>query len=827
MTGISEQHEVIEYLWEHRMIDDGEEHYKQTIKNKCLNETKLGEKLLNDIASTVVETLEQRIRSAKKALFKSNGRQQHWSYLLPLVKAESGAWAITECLMFELSRPQNPTYHHICLALADIYIRQILFDKWLTKEKGYATAFLRKNSSALATKAQHLRFSRRLEKKIASVIDGDDYELNRRAKISLGALLFNCIETAQPDLLTQRASNKGKIKKKFGATKIYFSDDFLDDVNRLHGVASLTQPDRKPMLIPPQPYKRKENGQVTGGYYLLENKVYRTDWQPHKFNPSDEAIESLNLIQATPWRVNKNVLHFLLRNPVIAPQYPHRKPVKLANALWEKLDDQTKLKVQQQYSDEMAEFVSTTSKAMTYERQINQAMELEDKTAFWQPHVCDFRGRLYPANQMLTSQGDHVAKALIEFANGKRLGKQGLNALKLQVANTYKWDKATINERYQNVNLMADEIIKMVDSDQLAMKYINQADEPMMFYAAAMELGKALRCKNPERFVSHVPCHVDGVTNGLQILSLLGKDLVGAEKTNCTATLTRNDLYIEVAKRIRLIIGELKNSTEDPITLSVCEVWSKQISDDKVARMITKRPLMTTSYGVTREGIREQLVNDRLVDNVEIPECFSHLPIKQARHKLAGYMRDWICQARTEAVEQSVKIMDYLKETAKVLAENGYPLSWVTPDGCLVSQQYVVLKSKNVRTFDNFMRRLVCRTDKLSPSKNAGAAAPNVVHSLDATMLRKTALRLSHCEPAIKDMAFVHDSYAVHACNLQVLNYELRKVAVEMFSGNWLTDDFHKAIVKLVGDEVSLPTPPTQGDLEVSKEIPNAVYFFS
>ena len=92
-------------------------------------------------------------------------------------------------------------------------------------------------------------------------------------------------------------------------------------------------------------------------------------------------------------------------------------------------------------------------------------------------------------------------------------------------------------------------------------------------------------------------------------------------------------------------------------------------------------------------------------------------------------------------------------------------------------------------------------------------------------MLRQTALFLSH--RGITDMAFVHDSYAVHCCHLDELNLVLRQVAVDMFKGDWLTDSFYQGLLWLVDDKVDLPKPPPQGSLDVENEIPNALYFFS
>jgi len=426
---------------------------------------------------------------------------------------------------------------------------------------------------------------------------------------------------------------------------------------------------------------------------------------------------------------------------------------------------------------------------------------------------------------MLTSQGDHYSKSLIIFHNGKRLGKGGLKALKIHVANCYGHDKLSLAARVREVEKLLPEIQAMLTDDQKSISLISQADEPMTFYAAALELAKATLMEDPTQFVSHIPVAVDGTCNGLQILSLLGKDIVGAEKTNCTARADRSDLYAEVGQAVREIVEQIIEKGEGDEEYDAACAWYEFIQHDKNARAVCKRAIMTSPYGVTKEGIREQLVNDRMTDSLVIPDCLSALPIITARHRLAGYMRNWIIEAREGSVREAVKIMDYFKESSQILAENDYALSWLTPDGCEVMQEYVVIKNKLVRTFDNWMRRLRKRTDELSPHKNSGAAAPNVVHSLDAAMARMVARRLSKMK--IEDMAFVHDSYAVHACHLDVLNQVIREVAVEMFKDNWLRDSFHEGLVQVTQGELTLPNPPQQGSLNIEESLPKATYFFS
>ena len=156
---------------------------------------------------------------------------------------------------------------------------------------------------------------------------------------------------------------------------------------------------------------------------------------------------------------------------------------------------------------------------------------------FWQPHSFDFRGRLYPSNQMLTNQGDDISKALIRFYNGTPLGENGLNALMIHAANCYGKDKLSLVERIHFIDELVPEILNF-DDDKVAPRLCAQADEPASFYAVAMELLRALRSSDPTSFISHIPIAVDGTCNGLQILSLLKRSLIGKDD-NCTSAPTR------------------------------------------------------------------------------------------------------------------------------------------------------------------------------------------------------------------------------------------------------------------------------------------------
>lgn len=67
---------------------------------------------------------------------------------------------------------------------------------------------------------------------------------------------------------------------------------------------------------------------------------------------------------------------------------------------------------------------------------------------FWLPHNMDFRGRVYPCPPHLSHLGSDTSRALLVFAQGRPLGKNGLDWLKLHCVNlTGTMKKCTIKER--------------------------------------------------------------------------------------------------------------------------------------------------------------------------------------------------------------------------------------------------------------------------------------------------------------------------------------------------------------------------------------------
>ena len=56
-------------------------------------------------------------------------------------------------------------------------------------------------------------------------------------------------------------------------------------------------------------------------------------------------------------------------------------------------------------------------------------------TIIWFPHSLDFRGRSYPIPPHFNHLGSDIARSLILFAEGNKLGKHGLGMLKIHLIN--------------------------------------------------------------------------------------------------------------------------------------------------------------------------------------------------------------------------------------------------------------------------------------------------------------------------------------------------------------------------------------------------------
>ena len=532
---------------------------------------------------------------------------------------------------------------------------------------------------------------------------------------------------------------------------------------------------------------------------------------------SDLDLASLNAVQATPWRINHRVLDTMLEAwngdvPAAGLMKATTKelPDRMADAVWDGMSKEDQL-VHLRARGAIHSFnASATGRQFAIVDCLTVASELRDERAIYYPHSRCFRGRIHPVPAFGPSpQGNDVAKALIEFGHGMPLGPDGLYWLLVRFANNCGHDKLPLDER------MSWALDQMPLIQQTAVEPLGSPwwyatdeqgggvlDEPWQALATLLELADAMSHPGgPEAFVSHLPVAMDGACNGIQHLSAMGLDPVGARATNLCAGVERQDVYGDVAKAVNVLVNRDALEGND-----IAMAWVGQ-----VGRKTVKRAVMTTPYGVTSGGIRQQLIADGLV------------PEGEDRGGKAGYLRDCLVLALSETVVSAKEIMLWLQVTALRLAQAGLPFEFRTPTGSLVRQAYHTITSDRIVTLCGRLRAEQAVVDgPLDPKKCALAAAPNTIHGFDATHLSMTVNAAVVC--GIADFAMIHDSYGTHAANTTRLSAVLRQTFVELYAVDRLQEiaDY----INGYAPHVQLEPVPVRKTFDIAQVV-DAPFFFS
>ena len=259
---------------------------------------------------------------------------------------------------------------------------------------------------------------------------------------------------------------------------------------------------------------------------------------------------------------------------------------------------------------------------------------------------------------------------------------------------------------------------------------------------------------DPHAYESRFPVHQDGTCNGLQHYAALGGDTQGAQQVNLGATDRPSDVYSYVAAMVQ---EKIKEDAAKGVKHGV-------MLDGKITRKVVKQTVMTTVYGVTFIGAREQ-IERQLKEGKGIPdeECWS----------AASYLAKKVIGCIGDLFSGAQDIQTWLNLCARLIAKSIPPtrvpaslsasvrgprskkppaqnrtkdeqmtaVVWTTPLGLPIVQPYRKTKRKQVAT----SLQTVYISDPNAPAavnsmKQASAFPPNFIHSLDATHMMLTAL---------------------------------------------------------------------------------------
>ena len=167
------------------------------------------------------------------------------------------------------------------------------------------------------------------------------------------------------------------------------------------------------------------------------------------------------------------------------------------------------------------------------------------------------------------------------------------------------------------------------------------------------------------------------------------------------------------------------------------------------------------------------------------------------------------------------EIMDWLGTCASLVSEQGHVVSWITPLGLPVMQPYRKTASHTVKTTMQVM--MLVTEDEALPvagQKQQSAFPPNYVHSLDATHMLMTALKMKQMGLAF---ASVHDSYWTHACDVPYMSVALRDCFVELYEQPVL-EGLHESLARRYPG-ITFPPVPKGGTLKIDC-VRKSIFFF-
>ena len=598
-------------------------------------------------------------------------------------------------------------------------------------------------------------------------------------RVKLGGWLLDCV-CAASNWFMRDIRRDGRKTHQY----VVPTPEFLDIKDEVVHTAELFSPMTWPMLIPPNDWSI-----TTPGGYLL-NEVMRGHDMVRRGGPSliqgETPIQFLNKIQRVAYRINPFIVEVageLERRqievgkfvPIIELPLPP-KPVDIAENKDSRKD----------YRRRAAEVMNINAQA--FQRSCRTRMTLnavkvfKNRGKFYIPWSFDYRGRAYPIPAFLTPQDTDFGKSLLKFHDEAFVDEYACDWLAFQVATTFGLDKATMAERLA-WTLDNHQLITIIAQDPIGnLHEWEGVDEPWQFLAACEEYYHCvIAC---DRSHTSLMVATDATCSGLQILAGLARDASTARLVNVLPSDKPQDAYRVVAE------------TATPH----CPASIRPYMDRKVC----KRVVMTVPYNAKPYSNRGY-IRDALKDKgVEIEKDDLTATVKAVR------------DAMKVVVPGPMDVMTWIEsEVAEAIKGGATEITWTTPSGFVVTQRLMKPEIQRIElqllgTCN--LRVAVGDSDKVDLLHHKNATAPNLIHSLDASLLHLSALRFD------APIALIHDSVLCRATDMSTLSTLVRETYMHLFAEHDYLNDFASQI----GAETA---PPIVGDLEPESVI-ESTYFF-
>ena len=623
----------------------------------------------------------------------------------------------------------------------------------------------------------------------------------RTNRVKLGGWLLDCIcEVSNYFMKTTRRQGRKTI------LEVSPTPEFLSVKDDIMAQAELFSPLAWPMLIEPNDWTPDGNH---GGYIL--NEVMRGYDMVRRGNPyriqGEQPVDFLNRIQKVAYTLNPFIVgvaktlqerqiqvgKFI---PIVELPLPPKPPDIADNA--EARHDYRRRATEVCNINKQA-FKKSCRTRMT----MNAVKRFKDVEKFFIPWSFDYRGRAYPIPAFLTPQDTDFGKSLLKFHNHAFMTPEAEHWLAFQCATTYGLDKSTMSER-MTWTLENRNLIERIAKDPIGnLSEWEGAEDPWTFLAACDEYYHCvIEC---DRNYTNSCVAVDATCSGLQILAGLARDASTAKLVNVLPSDRPQDAYKVIAEEAKPHV---------PVHLQ-----------PYMDRKTTKRTVMTVPYNAkpfsNRSYIKEALLSKKLeyvkedTDKHAVESDLKDKAVTFTSEDLTATVKA-VRDAMNVIVPGPMKVMKWIEsEVAAAIDRGATELSWKTPSGFVVTQK---LMKKDVKFVElQLLGRCQIKvadgnTDEVDKNHHKNATAPNLIHSLDASLLHLSATRFN------APISLIHDSVLCRATDMSMLSQIVRETYMYLFAEH----DYLRDWAQQIGAESE---PPIIDTLEPESVI-ESTYFF-
>ena len=291
----------------------------------------------------------------------------------------------------------------------------------------------------------------------------------------------------------------------------------------------------------------------------------------------------------------------------------------------------------------------------------------------------------------------------------------GLEMLKIDIANGYGLDKQNWVDRLLWVELHADNLEE----------FIPEAAEPLLMAKAVY----ALRRVQAGKATGH-NMFLDATASGLQIMACLSGCKETAKHVNLINTGNREDVYIEVTG----IMNE--------------ELAGEGI----VSRDDIKRPLMTHYYNKAKQDTLLEIQQDAFYNALQ--------------SSFTG----------AEAVKATIN---------QYWDPNALEHKWTLPDGHVAKVKVTEMVTAKIEVDELDHVTFNYRFEANQPSEVSTSLVPNIIHSIDAYVVREM-VRRANVEGF--ELAHIHDAFTAHPNHMQRVRELYVEILAEIADSNLLAD---------------------------------------